>query len=69
MFYAVVISLMHTTSPEGYRLVRMLRSYLQLDSLIGLNIQTEGTLAMIEEELLVFNKELKVLSLHCTHYS
>ena len=69
VFYAALIYLTHTTSPEGYWLVRMLRSYLQLDSLIGLNIHTESTLAMIEEELLVFNKELKVLYFYCTCHS
>ena len=60
MFYAALICLTRAASPEGYRLVRMLCSYLQLDSLIGLNIHTESTLTMIEEELLVFDKELKV---------
>lgn len=69
VFYAALIYLTHTTSPEGYRLVRMLRSYLQLDSLLGLDIQTDSTLAMIEEELLIFDKELKVLSLYCIHCS
>ena len=66
VFYAALIFLTCTTSPEGYRLICMLCSYLQLDSLIGLNIHTESTLTMIEEEILVFNMELKVLSLSCT---
>ena len=68
MFYVALICLTQATSPEGYWLVRMLRNYLQLDSLIGLNIHTESTLIMIEEELLVFDKELKVLFLHRIYY-
>ena len=41
----------------------MLGIYLQIDSLIDLNVHTDKTLAMIEEELLVFGDELKVSQL------
>ncbi|KIJ59110.1 hypothetical protein HYDPIDRAFT_177922 [Hydnomerulius pinastri MD-312] len=40
--------------------LRVLKSYLRLDSLIGFDVHTEGTLAMIKVELLVFDKELKL---------
>ena len=45
---------------EGYQLLWLLCSYLELDSLIGLDAHTKRTLEMIEEELLVFRNELKV---------
>ncbi|KAI6027155.1 hypothetical protein EDC04DRAFT_2605916 [Pisolithus marmoratus] len=58
-FYAALNILTTEGSPAGYQLLRMMRSYLQLDSLIGLDIQTEKTIGMIENELIVFRDELK----------
>ncbi|KAG1846155.1 hypothetical protein C8R48DRAFT_616555, partial [Suillus tomentosus] len=46
-------------SPEGYKLLHLIRSYLQLDSYIGLDVHTASTLAAIEAELLVFNNALE----------
>lgn len=51
---------MNIVTHEGHQLLRLLCSYLELDSLIGLDAHTEKTLEMIEEELLVFGNELKV---------
>ena len=51
---------MKAACPEGYLLLGLISSYLQLDSLIGLDIQTDHTLSAIETELLVFNKRLQV---------
>ncbi|KAI6012112.1 hypothetical protein BKA83DRAFT_4466503 [Pisolithus microcarpus] len=59
-FYAALNILTATNSPAGYRLLRMMRSYLRLDTLIGLDLQTETTVGMIENELTVFRDELKV---------
>ncbi|KAI6042277.1 hypothetical protein EDC04DRAFT_2564564 [Pisolithus marmoratus] len=58
-FYAALNILTTEGSPAGYQLLRMMRSYLQLDSLIGLDVQTEKTIGMIENELIVFRDELK----------
>ncbi|KAI6041932.1 hypothetical protein EDC04DRAFT_2601243 [Pisolithus marmoratus] len=49
-FYAALNILMVTSSPA---------SYLQLDTLIGLDVHTEMTICMIENELLLFRDELK----------
>ncbi|KAG2366025.1 hypothetical protein BDR07DRAFT_1449538 [Suillus spraguei] len=57
--YACLTILTARTSPEGYQLLRVISMYLQLDSLIGLDVYTEGTLAAIEAKLLVFDRELK----------
>ncbi|KAG1882566.1 hypothetical protein F4604DRAFT_1879304 [Suillus subluteus] len=52
--------LTHRASPVGHQLLLcIISSYLQLDSWIGLDVHTEGTLAAIEAELLVFDAELK----------
>ncbi|KAF9231165.1 hypothetical protein BU15DRAFT_90973 [Melanogaster broomeanus] len=59
IFYAALNVLTRQASPEGYQLLRVIRSYLQLDSLIGLDVHTERTLDMIEAELLIFSKELE----------
>ncbi|KAG0696432.1 hypothetical protein DFH29DRAFT_984614 [Suillus ampliporus] len=58
-FYAALSVLKCQVSPEGYRLLRIIRSYLQLDSLIGLDVHTERTLAMIDAEFLVYDAALK----------
>ncbi|KAI6146925.1 hypothetical protein BKA82DRAFT_35708 [Pisolithus tinctorius] len=58
-FYAALNILTNNVSREGYQLLRMLRSYLELDSLIGLDVHTDRTLELIEREQLVFGSELK----------
>ncbi|KIN99482.1 hypothetical protein M404DRAFT_30342 [Pisolithus tinctorius Marx 270] len=63
-FYAALDILTSTTSQVGYQLLRMICSYLQLETLIGLDVHTEATLGMIEDELLVFRGELKVYRSH-----
>ncbi|KAF8547605.1 hypothetical protein OG21DRAFT_1424477, partial [Imleria badia] len=60
VLYAASNVLMDNVSHEGYQLVRLLCSYLELDSLTALDAHTENTLATIENELLVFGNELKV---------
>jgi hypothetical protein len=54
---------MPQASEEGYRLLWMLESYLQLDSLIGLDVHTEETLIAIETELISFGEGLQVCKL------
>ena len=60
MLYEALNILTDSVSHEGYQLMRLLCSYLELDSLTGLDAYTERTLEMIENELLVFRNELKV---------
>jgi hypothetical protein len=60
VLYAASNVLTDSVSREGYQLMQLLRSYLELDSLTGLDAHTEKTLEMIENELLVFGNELKV---------
>ncbi|KAI6035874.1 hypothetical protein EDC04DRAFT_2604784 [Pisolithus marmoratus] len=54
-------TVIHITFSDGNKI------YLQLDSLIGLDIQTEKTIGMIENELIVFRDELKAYHacVHC----
>ncbi|KAI5990052.1 hypothetical protein F5J12DRAFT_907606 [Pisolithus orientalis] len=59
-FYAALNILTNDISCEGYQLLQMLRSYLELDSLIGLDVHTDKTLELIEREQLVFGSELKL---------
>ncbi|KIK90456.1 hypothetical protein PAXRUDRAFT_14345 [Paxillus rubicundulus Ve08.2h10] len=58
-FYAGLNILTATSTRAGYQLLCMICSYLQLDSLTGLDVHTENTLAMIKSKLLVFRDELK----------
>ncbi|KIK43163.1 hypothetical protein CY34DRAFT_791724 [Suillus luteus UH-Slu-Lm8-n1] len=60
-FYAALPVLTRRASPEGFRILRVICSYLQLDSLIGLDVHTEQTLAMLDAEFLVFDAALKVV--------
>ncbi|KAI5993749.1 hypothetical protein F5J12DRAFT_897024 [Pisolithus orientalis] len=60
VFYPTLSILMKAACPEGYLLLGLISSYLQLDSLIGLDIQTDRMLSAIETELLVFNKRLQL---------
>ncbi|KAG2085342.1 uncharacterized protein F5147DRAFT_793714 [Suillus discolor] len=57
--YPALNILTHRASPVGHQLLRVISSYLQLDSWIGLDLHTERTLAAIDAELLVFDAELK----------
>ncbi|KAG1903935.1 uncharacterized protein F5891DRAFT_946142, partial [Suillus fuscotomentosus] len=50
--YAALSVLKCQVSSEGYRLLHVIRSYLQLDSLIRLDVHTEWTLEMIDSEFL-----------------
>ncbi|KIK79337.1 hypothetical protein PAXRUDRAFT_16380 [Paxillus rubicundulus Ve08.2h10] len=58
VFYALLNILKKNTVPEGYTLLQMLQTYLELDSLISLDVHTETTLSMIEKELPQFNDAL-----------
>ncbi|KAG0700512.1 hypothetical protein DFH29DRAFT_876568 [Suillus ampliporus] len=57
--YSAMNILKQTDSPDGCRLLRVISSYLQLDSYIGFDMHTASTLDAIETELLVFNDALK----------
>ncbi|KAI6140797.1 hypothetical protein BKA82DRAFT_4331799 [Pisolithus tinctorius] len=59
-FYASLNILTLMMSRVGYQLLRMISSYLRLDTLIGLDVHTEKTLGMIKDELLIFRDELKL---------
>ncbi|KAG2091483.1 uncharacterized protein F5147DRAFT_822988 [Suillus discolor] len=52
--YPALNILMHRASPVGHQLLRVISSYLQLDSWIGLDLHTERTLAAIDAELLAY---------------
>ncbi|KIK78025.1 hypothetical protein PAXRUDRAFT_17112 [Paxillus rubicundulus Ve08.2h10] len=60
VFYTLLNVLKKNTVPEGYTLLRMLQTYLELDGLISLDVHTETTLSMIEKELPQFNDALNV---------
>jgi hypothetical protein len=49
------------TSPAGFILLRLLRSYLELDMFSSLSVQTESTLAAGKTELGKFERIAKVL--------
>ncbi|KIJ66780.1 hypothetical protein HYDPIDRAFT_174145 [Hydnomerulius pinastri MD-312] len=57
--------ILHTSYTDGNKmrdlakLIWVLRSYLEVDSLVGLDVHTDRALAMIESELLVFSNKLK----------
>ncbi|KAI5989534.1 hypothetical protein EDD15DRAFT_2171237 [Pisolithus albus] len=59
IYYACLSIFTKDQTPEGYRLLHILTSYLELDSLIGLDVHTEKTIDMIESELLRFDRALK----------
>ncbi|KIK77496.1 hypothetical protein PAXRUDRAFT_166670, partial [Paxillus rubicundulus Ve08.2h10] len=60
LFYSMLNVLTSAASPKGYLLLELISSYLQLDSLIGLNVHMESMLTNIEVEHLIFNRRLKV---------
>ncbi|KAI6142192.1 hypothetical protein BKA82DRAFT_4331531 [Pisolithus tinctorius] len=66
-FYAALDILTSTTSQVGYQLLCMICSYLQLETLIRLDVHTEATLGMIEDELLVFRGKLKAYRSRIRH--
>ncbi|KAH0826712.1 hypothetical protein J3R83DRAFT_5109 [Lanmaoa asiatica] len=59
VFYAALHVLKKDITTEGYSILQVLASYLRLDSLVGLNVQTESTLRAFENELQAFDKALK----------
>ncbi|KAG9310133.1 hypothetical protein JVU11DRAFT_9748 [Chiua virens] len=59
IFYSLLHVFKRNKVPEGYALLRMLKSYLELDGLLSLDVHTEHTLSMIEDELLKFNSVLE----------
>lgn len=59
-FYGLFNLLKKNTIPEGYALLQMLQTYLELNGLISLDVHTKTTLSMIEKELSRFNNALKV---------
>ncbi|KAI6043238.1 hypothetical protein EDC04DRAFT_2600286 [Pisolithus marmoratus] len=59
IFYACLNVFTKSQTPEGYSLLHILASYLELDNLIGLNVHMESTIEMIKAELLRFNMALK----------
>ncbi|KAF8545543.1 hypothetical protein OG21DRAFT_1528420, partial [Imleria badia] len=58
-FYAGLSVLKQSLSPEGYCILQLLSSYLKLHSWISLDVHTEHTLRMIQEELHRFDMALK----------
>ena len=59
-FYGLFNLLKKNTIPEGYALLQMLQTYLELNGLISLDVHTKTTLSMIEKKLSQFNNTLKV---------
>jgi len=59
-FYATLNALDRRSCSEGYRLLHVICTYLELDSLLGLGVHMERTIAMIKNKLLVFGAALKV---------
>ncbi|KAG9309309.1 hypothetical protein JVU11DRAFT_10797 [Chiua virens] len=53
VYYAVLHVLTPSASPEGYHWLRMLSTYLQIDSLLGLDVHTDETLSTIDQEILL----------------
>jgi len=67
--YSALNILTRRASPEGFAILRVISSYLQLDSYIGLDVHTVSTLAAIDTELLVFEAVLNVRASFCSHDS
>ncbi|KDR67396.1 hypothetical protein GALMADRAFT_232065 [Galerina marginata CBS 339.88] len=51
-------------SPDGFSLLKLIRSYLELDMFSSLTLQTESTLEMGRQELLTFETLLEEYKLH-----
>ncbi|KAG1830270.1 hypothetical protein DFJ58DRAFT_737038 [Suillus subalutaceus] len=62
IFYSVVNVFNQRTSPEGYKLLHVISSYLQLDSYIGLDVHYIKHAGSNDAELLVFDSALKTTS-------
>lgn len=56
-------------SPLGYLMLRCLRSYLNLDMWISMEVQTEDTLAAGHQELLRFSALIEVEAFGIQGYS
>lgn len=52
-------------SEQGYLLLELTRSYLELDMFAGLTVHTDETIARAEKELLTFAEVLQV-RIKCT---
>ncbi|KAI6000201.1 hypothetical protein F5J12DRAFT_784505 [Pisolithus orientalis] len=61
-----IVVMIHITFSNGNKM-RDLTSYLRLNTLIGLDVHTEKTLGMIEDELLIFRDELKLYQSFVCH--
>ncbi|KAI5994114.1 hypothetical protein F5J12DRAFT_785896 [Pisolithus orientalis] len=60
IFYAGINVLKKSITPEGYQLLQVIQSYLQLDSLVSLDVQTKCMVNMINDKILTFDQTLKV---------
>ena len=60
VFYASLNVITHAKTREGYQLLHMLRSYLDMESLFDLDLHTETTLEMFSQELMVWSAKLEV---------
>ena len=60
VFYACLNVMTHTKTREGYRLLHMIRSYLDLESLFDLDLHTETMLDMFSQELVIWSAKLEV---------
>jgi len=60
LIFASVHVLTERQSPSGFLLLKILRSYLELDMCAELTVHTDGTISSGEEELLRFGELLRV---------
>ena len=62
LIFATIRVLSRARSPGGFLLLRLLRSYLELDMHASLTVHTDRTISSGKEELLLFNAVLQVVS-------
>jgi hypothetical protein len=67
MLYQIIVFAAHNilskaVTKQGFHLLKLIRSYLELDMYVSLTVHTESTLAAGRAELLVFEKLLHVSS-------
>jgi len=62
LIFASIHVLSRARSPGGFLLLRLLRSYLELDMYASLTVHTDRTISSEKEELLLFNAVLQVVS-------
>jgi len=67
MIFASQNVLTRSDSPEGYFMLRLLRSYLELDMFAGLEVHTTKTIAAGRRELLQFSSLIEVRAFFCLH--